>query len=42
MSKINLLNEKFIQARKDKNEIAKALFFTFRGEYDTAIKKGSP
>ena len=42
MSKINLLNEKFIQARKDKNEIAKALFSTFRGEYDTAIKKGSP
>lgn len=42
MNKIELLNEKFIQARKDKDEVAKALYSTFRGELDTAIKKGSP
>ena len=41
MNKLELLNENFIQARKDKNEIAKALFSSFRGEYDTAVKKGS-
>ncbi len=41
-SKIELLNEHFIQARKDKNEVAKALFSTFRGEYDTAIKNNAP
>lgn len=42
MSKVELLNQCFIQARKDKNEVAKALFSTFKGEYDTALKNKSP
>lgn len=42
MSKFELLNQCFIQARKDKNEVAKALFSTFKGEYDNALKNKSP
>lgn len=42
MSKVELLNQCFIQARKDKNEVAKALFSTFKGEYDNALKNKSP
>lgn len=42
MNKLTLLNEEFIKARKEKNAIASALFSTFRGEYDTAIKNGKP
>lgn len=40
MEKIELLNESFIKARKEKNSVASALFSTFRGEYDTAVKNG--
>jgi Asp-tRNA(Asn)/Glu-tRNA(Gln) amidotransferase B subunit len=40
MEKIQLLNESFIKARKEKNSVASALFSTFRGEYDTAVKNG--
>jgi len=42
MSKVELLNQCFIQARRDKNEVAKALFSTFKGEYDNALKNKSP
>lgn len=41
MSKIDLLNEKFIQARKDKDDVAKALFSTLKGEYDNALKNNA-
>ena len=40
--KSKLLQEQFVQARKEKNEIGKALFSTLKGEYDTAVKKGQP
>ena len=42
MEKIQLLNESFIKARKEKNSVASALFSTFRGEYDTAVKNNKP
>ena len=42
MNKIELLNAQFIQARKEKNEIARALFSSFKGEYDNALKNKSP
>lgn len=42
MSKIDLLNKSRITAMKEKNEIAKALFSTLKGEYENAIKTGSP
>lgn len=42
MEKLELLNESFIKARKEKNSVASALFSTFRGEYDTAVKNGKP
>ena len=42
MNKVELLNAKFIQARKEKNEIARALFSSFKGEYDNALKNKSP
>lgn len=42
MLKVELLNQCFIQARRDKNEVAKALFSTFKGEYDNALKNKSP
>lgn len=42
MSKLELLNQSFIQARKDKDEVAKALFSSFKGEYDNALKNKSP
>lgn len=42
MLKVELLNQCFIQARRDKNEVAKALFSTFKGEYDNALKNNSP
>jgi len=42
MSKLELLNQSFIQARKDKDEVAKALFSSFKGEYDNTIKNKAP
>lgn len=42
MNKVELLNAKFIQARKEKNEIARALFSSFKGEYDNVLKNKSP
>ena len=42
MSKFELLNQSFIQARKDKDEVAKALFSSFKGEYDNALKNKAP
>lgn len=42
MTKLELLNQAFIQARKDNEPIAKALFSTFKGEYDNAIKGKAP
>jgi len=37
-----MLNTAFIQARKEKNDVAKALFSTFKGEYDNAVKNNQP
>ena len=42
MSKIDLLNQSRIVAMKEKKDVAKALFSTLKGEYENAIKTGSP
>lgn len=41
-TKVELLNKSFLQARISKNEIARALFSSFKGEYDNALKNKSP
>jgi len=40
-SKIELLSETRISARKGIDEVAKALFSTLKGEFDNAVKNGS-
>lgn len=42
MSKIELLNQSRMTAMKEKKDVAKALFSTLKGEYENAIKTGSP
>lgn len=42
MNKVELLNQHFVQARKDKDEVAKALFSSFKGEYDNSLKNKAP
>ncbi len=42
MSKVELLNQSRMTAMKEKKDVAKALFSTLKGEYENAIKTGSP
>ncbi len=42
MSKIDLINKNRIEAMREKNELAKNLYSTLKGEYENAIKNGQP
>lgn len=42
MEKLELLNQNRIKALKEKDDVAKALFSTLKGEYENAIKNNSP
>lgn len=38
---VNLLEENFKRARIERNEIAKALYSTLKGEYENSVKNGN-